>query len=81
MSADAPIGDDTQGETHAVLDDDGWSGEMVLACGHGWPGECANEADAQAFLAMCIATGDSAPCATCGVMVAITGPLRKDHDA
>lgn len=53
---------------------------MQLACGHWWPGQALDRADAESFLALCVITGDTARCLTCGTQQLITGPLRDDRD-
>ena len=44
---------------------------IVLACGHVWVGD-GTLAEAREFAALCVATGDTAPCDTCGSQQAVT---------
>lgn len=54
----------------------GWVGEIMLACGHGWPGAADDREQAQHVLDLFLATNDTAFCTTCRAMRTITGPLR-----
>lgn len=50
---------------------------ILLACGHGWLGDCDTRAEAEGFAAMCMLTGDTAKCPTCGQQVLITDDVSE----
>lgn len=51
-------------------------GAIVLACGHRWLGETNTRAEAEEFMALCVATGDTAECKPCGSPQRVTGPME-----
>lgn len=57
--------------------DSPWIGEIILSCGHGWPGTTDSEAEARRFASLGAATDDVAMCPTCNDYRAITPKVRR----